>query len=522
MMLRRQVLVRLTATAAILSLMLPLSGCFARQEAQPPQQEEPETGVVAIFTPADGLTISQHTPLNKWQELTPEISEALQDRGFGQEDIHIHTSDDLNRQSRDLQDYVVDALTPGEDDPKAADITLVVAPAAETGDATRQYGDYVSGRIVWHDDAGDEDADPSDGERSEDETRYVQAAQRMVTTLDLAREAGMTIVLLSNAIEGFAPDAFVQMSDAERIGTIQAQNMVDKLNLDATSVDNPKSIEVLLPFDATTDGQSDDGDSSDEATQTDQPSDEFAAAAFRGVWTVLAPYFKDGRAVCPSGKLTAETTADDWRSVAFDASDENGIRAELTARLNMDDDKDGHTRIDGVIAMNDYVASVVTDQLSELGYVGTSADINPSITISGIVGNITGRKDITKQLVPDPIKAPEETESPDDEKDIEQINSRWPIVTGYGAYRDIIPGIVDGQQWMTALEDRLAISKDIAEVCARLDAGEPLDAIDGIGTTDMEGEKVPTLTEPLVAVSAGNLKEALIDPGYITLADAGL
>lgn len=157
-MLRRQVLVRLTATAAILSLMLPLSGCSARQEAQPPQQEEPETGVVAIFTPADGLTISQHTPLNKWQELTPEIAEALQDQGFDHEDIHIRTSDDLNRQSRDLQDYVVDALTPGEDDPKAEDITLVVAPAAETGDATRQYGDYVSGRIVWNDDADAEGA----------------------------------------------------------------------------------------------------------------------------------------------------------------------------------------------------------------------------------------------------------------------------------------------------------------------------------------------------------------------------
>lgn len=519
-MLHRQVFVRLVATAAILSLAAPLSGCSTHQEPEtPPQQSEPEKGVVAIFTPADGLTILQHTPLNKWQALAPELSQALQDEGFDQDNIHIHTSDDLGRQSRDLQDYVVDALTPDENDPEAEDITLVVAPAAEIGDATRQYGDYVSEHIAQD---GDSVTDVENGERSEDEIRYTQAAQRLVTTLDLAREAGMNIVLLSNSIEGFAPDAFVQMSDAERIGTIQARHMANKLKLEATSVDNPKSIEVLLPYDAATDENAEEDDSA-EVDSTDQVSDEFAAAAFRGIWTVLEPYFKDGRAVCPSGKLTAETTADDWRSVAFDASDEDGIKSELTARLGMDDDDtDTHTRIDGVIAMNDYVASVVTDQLSELGYVGTSADVNPSITISGIVGNIAGRKDITKQAVPDPIKAPEESDSTDDEKDIEQINSRWPIVTGYGAYRDIIPEIVNGQQWMTALEDRQSISEDVAEICARLDADEPLDAIDGINMTDMKGTKVPTLTEPLVAVSASNLKEALIDPGYITLADAGL
>ena len=224
---------------------------------------------------------------------------------------------------------------------------------------------------------------------------------------------------------------------------------------------------------------------------------------------------------CPSGLLTAETTADDWRSVAFDATDEDAIAAELTQRLGMDDADAGHTRVDGIIAMNDYVASSVIGQLSSLGYVGTSADINPSISISGIVGNIAGRKDLAKQPVPDPIKAPEESDD-DTGDDIERMNSRWPIVTGYGAYLDIIPRIVDGQQWMTALEDRVAISDDVARICARLDADESLDDLEGIGTTDINGSKVPTLTEPLLAVSAGNLKETLIDPGYITLADAGL
>ena len=52
---------------------------------------------------------------------------------------------------------------------------------------------------------------------------------------------------MASTITGFTPDAYVQMSDAERIGAIQAQNIVDKLKLDTTSVENPKYVEVMLP-----------------------------------------------------------------------------------------------------------------------------------------------------------------------------------------------------------------------------------------------------------------------------------
>ncbi len=38
----------------------------------------------------------------------------------------------------------------------------------------------------------------------------------------------------------------------------------------------------------------------------------------------------------------------------------------------------------------------------------------------------------------------------------------------------------------------------------------------------MEGKRIPTIHEKILAVSAGNLKKTLIEPGYISLADAGL
>lgn len=544
---RRHTLSRLTALAAAAAAAVALTACTpADTDTDGERQDDTaqSLGSVAIFTPSDGLTISQRTPLNKWQAIVPEITDALAEQGFEAADIATVTSDTLDRQSRDIQDYVVDNITSDDDEAVSNDITLIVAPVADAGDSTRQYGDYVSTPITWQDDgaaadgsdseaeaddadgadaesdsddgtdtdtdaedaAGDVDDDTvDDGELSDEETAR-RAAERLVSALDLAQEAGMQVVLLANQLEGFVPDAFVEISDAEGIGAIQAQKVVDKLELDSTSTDNPKAIEVLLPYDA-----------------EDGSDNTFAREAFAGIWGVLGPYFEEGTAVSPSGLLDADSTADDWMAVAFDAADDQTISDELTERLGMEDDQSAHTRIDGVIAMNDYVASAVTDCLTTLGYVGTSADINPSISISGIVGNITGQVDLQKEAVPDPIKAPEEAGPDDDgEVDIEQINSQWPIVTGYGAYLDIIPQIVDGQQWMTALEDRLTLSDDIAEACARLVSGQSLDDLDYVTQADYDDMQVPTISEPLLAVSASNLKDTLIDPGYITLADAGL
>jgi hypothetical protein len=38
----------------------------------------------------------------------------------------------------------------------------------------------------------------------------------------------------------------------------------------------------------------------------------------------------------------------------------------------------------------------------------------------------------------------------------------------------------------------------------------------------IDGVTMPAIHEQLLAVSASNLKRTLIDPGYISLADAGL
>lgn len=529
---------RMTSMAACLAMTLGLAACAtdgptsdnADDQTNGTQSQTASAGAVAIFTPSDGVTISGNTPLNKWTKFVPALTQSLRDAGVTKKRITASSADDLDKQSRDIQDYVVSGVSASDaaqsdatDTADAKHTTLVVAPVTSPDDTVRQYGDYLDQTVANSTDGGATDA------KGSTEGTDTEAVERLASALRLAQENGMHVILLAGTIPGFQPDVYVRMSTAEQIGAVQARKLADKLELDKTSVDNPKNIEVLLPYSvAATDGSAS-GDAQD-ATPSDD-STAFAKAAFKGVWSVLQPYFQSGQAVSPSGMLTADTGDDDWMNVAFASSKDTDVRDELRRRLGMDEHAKTHTRIDGIIAMNDYVASGVVKELTDLGYTGSAADINPEITISGIVENITGKKDLQRGKVPDPIKAPEadgETTDGDDDadaaKNAETINARWPIVTGYGAYVDSMPQIVAGQQWMTALENRDALVDDVAKASLALNAGSKLSKADvaALGSAKINGKTTPVISEDLLAVSASNLKATLIDTGYISLAEAGL
>lgn len=482
-------------------------------------------GSVAVFLPSDGLTVSQHTPLNKWTKLAPELTKSLEDRGFSRDAVTVTTSDSFDRQSRDIQDYVVNTLSatgssakkPSASKPSASsqsarqdasNATLIVAPVVQTENADTQYGDYASHSVAWDADSGKSGGSGSSGKSGDADAAAAlrQSGDRLVSALKLARESGVHVMVLSNPIQGFTPDVFVQMSTAEQIGSIQARLLVNKLQLDKVSRDNPKSVEVLLPRTAA----------------GDDDQDDFAAKAFSGIWKVLGPYVAAGKVVSPSGSLNAETTAKDWQDSAFVASKPQQVKDELAGRLGMEQRKTSHTRIDGIIATNDFVASGAMDELDTLQYAGSAADVNPSITISGVLNNMAGKKDLLRSPVPDPAKRPTPSDESDTPQSVEKTNSRWPIITGYGAYLDTIPQVVNGKLWMTALEDRQTLAADVAQACERLSHGQSADKLPFVKATDVNGVKIPTIQEQLLAVSASNLKKTLIDPGYITLAEAGL
>ena len=314
---RTTVTKRLFALLASTSLIMTMGACSSANETQSHETDSPSTatatdaGNVVIFTPSDGITISQQTPLSKWEKLVPEIVSSLKDNDVKGANITVKAAPSLDKQSQSVQDYVVNHVNSTSDDAGSSDkTTLVVAPVADTTESDRQYGDYVSHAITWNGSSSDEDAQD-----------YAQSAERLVSALQLAQNEGMKVVLVSNTLQGFTPDVYVPMTTAEQIGQLQAKQLVSKLELDKTSADNPKHIEVLLPYDA-----ADESGSTADAT--------FAQGVFKGIWSVLGPYFKDGKAVSPSGTLTSSSTESDWVSVAFDAGNAADDRAKLgTAAL---------------------------------------------------------------------------------------------------------------------------------------------------------------------------------------------
>ncbi|NEG77500.1 hypothetical protein [Bifidobacterium avesanii] len=520
----------LVAVLSALAVSVSLSACAFGQPDPSVETTSPSvdatasttaaaTGSVAIFVPSDGLTLSQSTPTNKWAALSKDIQQAVNAQNAAAS-VKSTASGDLAAQSQAVQDYVVNALNgkdAGKTDP--ASTTLIVAPVSNPDAITRQYGDYVRRDVTW--------SEQTTGETDAAKTRRT-AGERLVAALKLAKESGMHVVLVSNQLQGFTPDLFVAFGTAHEIGRIQAAQLVSKLELDRTSADNPKYIEVLLPYA----GKLKDGTEADPT---------FASEAFAGIWEVLGSYFRDGRAVSPSRYLGASSSVDSWRSLAFDPSATDGVKNELTGRLGMKNSSK-HQRIDGILAMNDYVASQVVTTLTDLGYTGSAADINPEISISDIVGSFAGKVDLQRGGVPDPRVAPtnDPTASPSansgitlpfagsSSTDVED-DTDWPIVTGYGAYVDTIPQIVNGKQWMTALGNRKDTATTLAKAVAALNAGKDAAAeVEGVSAQNYGGEatdnaaQVPTIAKDQLPVAASNLKAMLIDPGYITPADAGL
>ena len=567
---------RLTAMGTGLCLLASCAACGAEPAASPAEpQETASSGAVAVFTPSDGITISQRTPLSKWAKFVPELTEQLTSLGMDKADIETSTAESLDRQSRQVQDWVVSHMTDDEadDDDGTApeDTTVIVAPAVESDEATRQYGDYATRPGVKDADAdeAEQDADEADASQSdttdgtsaEDEE---DAVERLASALRLARSSGMHVILLANGVEGFKPDVFVSMSTAEQIGRTQAAKLVAKLDLAKTDEQEPQAIELLIPHSpddaAETGADVETGaETSDEtakkagaADEAANAADAFAREAFAGAWQVLQPYFTQGKAYSPSGLLTKDTTDDDWRDVTVDATDAASIAKALDERLlsadaassasNAKDAKDSETskpaRIDGVIAMNDYVASAVIEELTSLGYVGSSADVNPSISISDIVGGIAGRKDLERKAVPEPSAKADVSAGDDGDADASAASggaqsgttdetaddTAWPVITGFGGYVDTMPQIVNGKQWMTGLENRVALAADTAQVAVRLNQDKDLKDLSYVSKQTVDGVKgkVNVVGEEPLAVSASNLKTALIDPGYITMAEAGL
>lgn len=616
----------LALLAALATMILAVSSCGtpAQTTTTPTKLPQKNHGNVVIFTPSDGLALTRHKPLSTWDRLVPELVKGLKNKGFNDTAIVTKTSSSLAEQSQDVQDYVVNLLTPLQhagknrkatkhsDDANTklrkqlSKTTLVIAPWSNKN-GNNNYGDYAtlptaleniqthrkqseknysneqtpSPNVTSQDTQGDDthpqqndkqshkdlaqkSADQSEDKQTQDQENHkrmdsfsneansagdqsaknaLRAEKRLATSLQLAKKAGVHVIMIARTVPGFQPDVLFHLSDAKSIGETQAATLVQKLALDRATQDNPRYIEVLLPChnqkninahaSTQTNKNTESNGNHTESTNEDNPlelDDEFAKEAFSGIWKVLRPYFASGTLLSSSGTLHTNSTENDWMNVAFDADDPEAVKKELTNRITANDHQftPSLRHVDGIIAMDDQIALQTAKTLSDLGYEGSAADINPSFTLPDVIGNFIGKRNLTKRPVPAPKNSPnhkENQEQADTEaakKDDSQLK-QWPAITGYGAYKNIMPNIVNGKQWMTTIENQAKISQDIVATCDSLNTTGKLSRSIATTPTNLgNGVSVPTIYEQLLAVSATNLKARLIDPGYISLADAGL
>lgn len=566
----KHILRKTIAVIAASTMLLAICACgSSAQNASPSAKAQVDHGNVIVFTPSDGLNLSRKTPLSTWDNLVPEIVKSLKKQGFSSNSIATKSSNSLYNQSQDIQDYVVNTITSlnpksnAKSKSKSAKTnvknlqdsakkqlsktTIVVAPWTNKN-GHNNYGDYVTQPDSNSDQLNDDDLKNQE-----------EAENRLSNALELAKKAGMHVVMLSRLSRGFKPDILFDLSSAQRIGEVQAYTLVQKLALNQASKDNPKSVEVLLPchnqkqnihFHVGINKRT--INSEDSLYKTPKFDDEFSKLAFEGIWKVLKPYFESGLMFSPSGKLNKNSTANDWKNVAIDADNSDSVKAELEFRLiEKNSSKSTPTKhVDGIIALEDQVAMQTESALEELGYKGSSADINPSFTLPDIIGNFIGKRNLSKKRVPLPsnvknnkLKKQKVNEKSNKNKNTQDSNqssiqdsqseyantivndSKWPVITGYGAYKDALPNLVNGKQWMTSIENIQKISSDVAKQCNSLNTTGKITQLEDVTifVNNSDSQKgVPVANEDILAISATNLKALLIDPGYVTLADAGL
>lgn len=538
---RSSALMRITRQRAIasmvsLGLLCSLSACGnVNQETQPENTDSgdaqllpPAQGNVQLFIPADSFSLSTQTPINTWSELSSAIHSQLQTYGFSTKQISTTKSDSLAKQ--------IDALTQAIDDaPENTPQTFIIAPALANDNIRQQYGDYVSDSQMLAESSenssktasrasGDSEQHSDDDEVSAIEQNQ-QDLKSLAQLIDTAQAQHIRVIELGSPVQAITPDCVVDLVSAYQIGAAQAQELVNKLDITHATPSNPISIEVFIP-------------SSNDAL--------FARAMFNGVWSVLGQYYASGVVVSPSGRLSQTSNEDSWSTVSVEETTKDGISTAIAERLELNHSREHASslpKLDGVLSGNDAMAQYVIDALKQAGYTGTSATINPNISIGGIVKQLAGEADLQRNAVPQPRRQ-SSTSSADSKTQV----LTWPIITGYGAYTSNLAYIIDGSQWSTSLVNRNAVAQSIAGcVLAYNTNNKPKTVVRQIekqvkqqqkaakqhndqqtiqssawDTVRIDQVSIPQVSQSLLAVSASNLKSVLIDGQYISPADAGL
>lgn len=385
--------------------------------------------------------------------------------------------------------------------------------------------------------------------------------ETIATALSTLKKHSIFVVAIGTNIGTTTPNVLVRTSDPRHIGQQEARHLVDKIQLDRATRQNPRAILIVLPSDQQATKSLTTGPS-----QTQQILSPATHDYLRGVLDVLSRYFTKSTAynaydvhltdpdspkwsnlVVPVDALSAASRLqkifDTCRQQIASASSSSGPLSQdrLLGRLSHVVLGTGDiVPLSGILAGDDTLSQLTVSELTSRGYTGSASDINPQITLGGILGTIGKSPDVSKQRVPDP-SAPMESQSTDTAK-------AWPIVVGFGANSKNAAFVTDGRQWATGVVNEQKIATTLTTMVTNVRSGKSLTKGISVSrtkvsetsqtqTTAPKATGLPATVQTITTAKARallmtpsqllfadnvSLKSRLVDGGYISAADAGI
>ena len=423
------------------SCLLALAGCGQAKLVKPLSAHsiKPDKPV-SILIPS---WQNQFSPLDSWQNIGKAIEDALGKDGLSEQSLRLQA---VNSQAE------LEALGKA----KKGDI-VVALPAEKAGTVRQEFGNLLS-----------PEADAS-----------------------LSKALSSTRADFVTTLPGAAVS--VPLPSMYDVGQLEASSLLEKIkNYRLTSV-TPFPILLLIPYDPSSASSLQDGHE-----------------LFEGMWSKLSPYFEKNLISDPAWN------GQNWQDLLIDASSkasvEEGFKKVVSeaqtkenaalSPLKTPPSKSLLPNIGAILASNDFVASQVGGVLKDLGYQGTVADADTSLSQSN------SQESVAKEEPPAPAENMGEKAKEEVAEALvkERKAQSWPILIGFGALSSSLSDVVNAREWSTGLVDRSAFASTVAASCMK----------------EESGERPSPQAVAAVAVDENNFKRLLIEPGLVSPTQAGL
>ncbi|MDR1448142.1 MAG: hypothetical protein LBI63_04165 [Candidatus Ancillula sp.] len=472
----RSTIAFLTAVVLVFTLTAcSQKGDFAYEDAVPTNWK------VGISIPTSSLAIIDESTVGRWANIGDWIRNELVRHGFSAENVVIRSSSSRKDQIKDLKKFAevekVDELVVAPINYTKSELKTLNQLNADPSSAFLANMNHISQSA---------ESNSKEFPIDQESEKSDEHAESIVDILKNAKASGIfTVGIGSNDLGGFPFDYFATTISPEDVANVQAGFIIDQLKLPQVDQygnlkDIPKdsvtyNVEVLI---------------SDAAYSSTK-------RYFKQLWERIGPYFKKGYFKSRSGVLTQDTKSDE-------ASEQ-----EVIEKLGIPDD-------------GDKPAGVMHDVLDK--YYKNNED-----QLDVVFGQFDG-------LSRGAVRACVENK-------FDSGSRKWPLIVGAEAERLSISDVVEGKQAMTIAYDSRSLMQALGQVLANEALRQPQPVKGQPITTSEElqkefDEKTGTLylesmknsdgvtislivTRPVTIVQ-DNLKDFLIDKGYITDAYAGI